>query len=237
MTEEQEQTAAKVPAEQPAPEPGVAALVVEQEGNVASAVMMAAQGDRAVVAGIVADDQGVLAEGAIGIEGQDAVIVASFADMELATKTYHGLLEAEAAGRLDIEGVLVAKADEAGKVEIVKMTDHKTRNGFLAGAVAGVVAGIIFPPSILASAALMGTGGAAIGKIRNVVLQGKVAQDLASVMTPGSSGIIALARLAEVEQVKAAMPDAREVKAAPVSDEVAAAVKEAAKEAGAAPEA
>ena len=237
MTEEQEKAVTEQGAETPAAaeEPGVAALVVEQDGNVSSAVMMAAQGDSAMVAAVVADDQGVLAQGAIGVQGENAVIVASFADMELATRTYQGLLEAEKAGRLDIEGVLVAKADEAGKVEIVKMTDHKTRNGFLAGAVAGVVAGIIFPPSILASAAVLGTGGAAIGKIRNAVLQDKVAADLASVMTPGSSGIIALARLSQVEQVKAEMPEAKEVKAAPVSDEVATAVKEAAKEAGAAP--
>jgi hypothetical protein len=127
MTEEQEKPAGGEAAEVPAAaEPGVAALVVEQQGDVTSAVMMAAQGDSALVAGIIADDEGVLAEGAIGIEGQDAVIVASFADMELATQTYQGLLAAEQAGRLDIEGVLVAKADETGKVEIVKMTDHKT---------------------------------------------------------------------------------------------------------------
>jgi hypothetical protein len=84
---------------------------------------------------------------------------------------------------------------------------------------------------------VLGTGGAAIGKIRNVVGQGKVASELAAVMTPGSSGIIALARLAEVEKVKAEMPAAKEVKAAAVTPEVADAVKEAAKEAGAAPEA
>jgi uncharacterized membrane protein len=198
---------------------------------------MAASGDRAMVAGIVADDEGVLAEGAIGVEGENAIIIAAFADMNLATEAYRALLAAESADRLHIEGVLVANADAEGKVTIVKMTDHKTRNGFLAGAVAGAVVGILFPPTILAGALWAGAGGAAIGKLRNLGARSSVAKELASVLTPGSSGIVALARLAEVEEVKAELPKATAVKSAPVSDEVAAVVKEAAKDAGTAPEA
>ena len=155
--------------------------------------------------------------------------------MNLAKEAYAVLVEAESADRLHIEGVLVANADAEGKVHIVKMTDHKTRNGFLAGAVAGVVVGVIFPPAILASALWVGAGGAAVGKLRNVATKSAVAKELASVLVPGSSGIIALARLAEVTEVEKELPKATAVKAAPVSDDVAAAVKEAAQEAGSAP--
>lgn len=235
------------PAPEPAAEPAVeeptlvvesvSALVVESAGGVTSGVAMAASGDKAMVAGILADEDGVVFEGAIGVEGRDAVIVAAFADEDLAKEAYHLLVAAEAADRLHIEGVLVASCDAEGKVGIVKMTDHKTRNGFLAGAVAGAVVGVIFPPSIIAGALWAGVGGAAIGKLRNLATRSSVAKELAAVLTPGSSGIIALARLAEVEQVTAELPKASAVKAAPVSEEVAAAVKEAAKEAGSAPEA
>ena len=105
-----------------------------------------------VVAGVIADEQGVIAEGAIGVQGDNAIVVAAFADEDAAKAAYYGLIDREIAGVLDIEGVLVARADETGKIHIVKMTDHKTRNGFLAGAVAGAVVGIIFPPSIIAGA-------------------------------------------------------------------------------------
>ena len=112
------------------------------------------------------------------------------------------------------------------------MTDHKTRDGFTVGAVAGAVVGLIFPPSIIAGALVAGVGGAALGKIGNLATRNKVAKELAEVLTPGSSGIVALARLAEVEEVEKALPSPTAVKSAPVSDEVAAAVKEAAKESG-----
>jgi len=195
------------------------------------------QGDAVVIAGVVADDEGIIAQGAIGVQGDQAIIVARFADVEAARDAYTDLLGAETAGTFDIEGVLVASADTDGKINIVKMTDHKTRNGFLAGAVAGVVVGVIFPPAILASALWVGVGGAAIGKLRNVATRSAVAKDLASVLTPGSSGIVALVRTNQVEAVEKQLPKAEEVKSAPVSDETAAAVKEAAKAAGATPEA
>ncbi len=210
-------------------------IIASEEGGVASVVAAAAddQGN-AIIEGVVADDQGILAEGAIGISGDDAVLVARFASMDAAKQAYSTLVEAEAAGRLDIEGVLVANADAAGKINIVKMTDHHTRHGFAVGAVAGIVAGIIFPPSILASAVVLGAGGAGVGKLQNINQRNAVARDLASVLTPGSSGIVALVKLTEVEQVKQQIPQAEEVKAAPVSDETAAAVKEAAKASGSA---
>jgi uncharacterized membrane protein len=194
-----------------------AVVVAAEEGGVASVVAAAADDKgHAFIGGVVADEEGVLAEGAIGISGNDAVVVAAFANMDAAKAAYGTLVEAERAGRLDIEGVLVANADAQGKIGIVKMTDHKTRNGFLAGAVAGAVVGLIFPPSLLASALVAGAGGAGVGKLRNVATRNAVAKDLASVLTPGSSGIVALVRLAEVEEVKREIPEATAVKSAPI---------------------
>jgi uncharacterized membrane protein len=115
------------------------------------------------------------------------------------------------------------------------MTDHHTRKGFAVGAVAGVIAGIIFPPSIIASALVVGAGGAAIGKLGNLNARNATARDLAAVLTPGSSGIIALVRLEQVDRVSDDLIGAEEVKSAPVSDEAAEVVKEAAKAGGAVP--
>ena len=88
--------------------------------------------------------------------------------------------------------MLVAKSDQGGNITIQKLTDHHTRRGLKWGIVAGVVAGIVFPPSILASAVVLGTAGAAVGKIGNVRQKAKVEKAVADVLTPGTSGILAL---------------------------------------------
>jgi uncharacterized membrane protein len=168
----------------------------------------------------------------IAVQGNRAVVVAQFADMDSAKAAYYALLEAEVKRAIDIDGVLVANADYQGKVHIQKMTDHKTRNGFLWGAVGGAVMGLIFPPTILAGAVGVGLAGAAIGKAGNVLMKSGVADELSSVIAPGTSGIVALVEITAVDAVKATIPDAKVVKSAPVDDATADAVKEAAKAAG-----
>ena len=186
--------------------------------------------------GVVADDYGnVDAVAGIAVQGNQAVIVAQFADMDAAKAAYYALQDAEADRALDIAAVLVANADYQGKVHIQKMTDHKTRNGFLWGAAAGAVIGLIFPPTILAAAVGVGIAGAAVGKAGNVMMKSEVADELASVIAPGTSGIVALVNITAVDAVKQTIPDAKVVKSAPVDAETAAAVTQAAKAAGDAP--
>ena len=183
--------------------------------------------------GVVADDYGnVDAVAGIAVQGNQAVLVAQFADMDAAKAAYYALQDAEADRALDIAAVLVANADYQGKVHIQKMTDHKTRNGFLWGAVGGAVIGLIFPPTILAAAVGVGIAGAAVGKAGNVMMKSEVADELASVIAPGTSGIVALVNITAVDAVTATIPDAKVVKSAPVDDATAAAVTQAAKAAG-----
>ena len=160
--------------------------------------------DAAVVA--VGDDLGVEAVAGIAVQGNQALIVAQFADMDSAKAAYYALVDAEAKRALDIDGVLVVNADYQGKVNIQKMTDHKTRTGFVWGAVAGAAIGLIFPPTILAGAVYAGVAGAAIGKARNVMMKSGVAEELAGVIAPGTSGIVALVSITAVDAVKADHP-------------------------------
>ena len=185
-----------------------------------------------VAVATVSDDLGIEGAAGIAVQGNQALIVAQFADMDSAKAAYNALVDAEVQRAIDIDGVLVANADYQGKIHIQKMTDHKTRNGFLWGAVGGAVVGLIFPPTILAGAVAVGVAGAAVGKARNALLKSDVADDLAGVITPGTSGIVALVSITAVDAVVATIPDAKVVKSAPISDEAAAAVKEAAKAGG-----
>jgi len=184
------------------------------------------------VAAVVGDDAGVEAVADIAVQGDQAVIVAQFADMDSAKAAYEALLDAEAQRAIDIYGVLVVNADDQGKVHIQKMTDHKTRNGFLWGAVGGAIIGLIFPPTIIAGAVGVGIAGAAIGKAGNVLMKSEVADELAAVIPPGTSGIVALVALTAVDAVEKTIPQAAVVKSVPVDGETAQAVAQAAKAAG-----
>ena len=181
-----------------------------------------------IAAAAVGDEYGTLAEGAVAVQGSAALLVARFADQSAASLAYEALREAEAERAIAIDGVLVIDADSDGRMHVRKLTDHHTRKGTLWGAVAGGALAIIFPPSILAGIVGGGIVGAVVGKVGNISTKDKVAAGLADVITPGTSGIVALVDLSAVEEVKAAIPAADEVKTVPVDAETAEAVKQAA---------
>jgi uncharacterized membrane protein len=205
--------------------------MTEDKATPETAVEAAPADDMVVIAGQVADEKGVLAEAVVAAEGDHALIVARFADANAAIAIYDRLLSAEMGGTVHIDGVLVVKADMDGRIHIQEMTEHSTKTGLKWGVVGGVVAGILFPPSILASAAVLGVAGAAAGKARNLWHRLEVEKDLASVITPGTSGILCLVSATGVEDVRLQMPEAEEVKTVPVDAETAEAVKEASVEA------
>jgi uncharacterized membrane protein len=184
--------------------------------------------DAVVVAGQVADDQGVLAEGAFAAQGTNALMVARFADPTVAMSTYDDLIDAEVAGLLQIEGVLVVNADSSGKLHVQKMTDHSTRTGLKWGIVGGVVAAVFLPATIVAGAVALGVAGAAAGKTRNLHHRAEVEKGLAGVITPRTSGILALVSAMDADAVAQKMPAAEQVKTVPVDDDTAGAIKAAA---------
>jgi len=186
----------------------------------------AGDGDDAVIGATqLSDAQGVLAEGAVTTQGPHALIVARFADPTLAMSTYDDLIDAEVAGLLQVDGVLVVKADGDGKLHVQKMTDHSTRTGLKWGIVGGVVAAVFLPATIVAGAVALGVAGAAAGKARNLYHRVEVEKELADVITPGTSGILALVSAMDADAVAQKMPAAEQVKTVPVDEETAGAIK------------
>ena len=187
--------------------------------------------DVVIVAGAVADEEGILAEGMVAVEGDHALVAARFADTTAARAIYDDLILAEVDGTLHIDGVLVVKADDDGRIHVEKMTDHSTRTGLKWGIVGGVVAAVFLPATLLAGAVALGAAGAAAGKARNLSHRLEVEKELAGVITPGTSGILARVTAKDAPEIEAKMPAAEEVKTIPVDDETAGAIKEAAAEA------
>jgi uncharacterized membrane protein len=130
--------------------------------------------------------------GAVVSDGAYTLFVADFSDTDTAWQAYEALKEVEDGRHVAIEGVVVVKREGEGELEIQKATDHSTKRGLTWGIVGGAVLGVLFPPSIIGSAAVLGAGGAAVGKAREVHHKHELADQLEAAIAPGHSGIVAL---------------------------------------------
>ena len=164
-------------------------------------------------------------------DGAYALVVADFADTDSAWSAYEDLKAVEDGRTVEIEGVVVVKRGDDGKLEIQKATDHSTRSGLKWGVVGGVALGVIFPPSILGSAAALGAAGAATGKIRQRHHRSELAEELSDSVAPGHSGIVALVSDPGAVKIREALARADAIVAKAVDDVAAEDIKAAAKEA------
>jgi uncharacterized membrane protein len=169
--------------------------------------------------------------GAAVSDGAYTLFVADFNDTDTALQAYEALKEIEDGTTVEIEGVLVVKKNAEGELEVQKVTDHSTRRGLGWGVLGGVVLGVLFPPSIIGSAVVLGAGGAAIGKARNLHHKKEIADELQDAIAPGHSGIIALVSDPGEVRIRKALEKADAIVERAVDKTVADDLKAAAKEA------
>ncbi|WP_426595548.1 DUF1269 domain-containing protein [Cellulomonas sp. McL0617] len=164
-------------------------------------------------------------------DGAYTLLVADFASLDAAWEAYELLESLEDGRTVEIEGVVVVKRGEDGKLEVQKATDHSTKSGLKWGVVGGVVLGLVFPPSILGSAAVLGAGGAAIGKVRELRNKGELAKELEDAILPGHSGLLALVSDPGEVKIRKALEKADRIVEGAIDDVAAADIKAAAKDA------
>jgi uncharacterized membrane protein len=155
-------------------------------------------------------------------DGAHSLIVAQFPRLEDAEAAYRQIQEIERRSPLKIDGVVIASCDAEGKVHLGKVTEHSTKTGLKWGVVGGAILGVIFPPSIFASAAVLGTAGAALGKARNVFNRQGLADQLADVMKPNTAGIVALVENTAVVQIREALAKADRIVDQAIDKQIAA---------------
>jgi len=208
--------------------------MTEEKTAATPAAAAPASDDVSVVEGVVVDgDGGVQAAGIVAADTDHMLLVAEFADPNAALQTYQALVDAEISGHLTVEGVLVVRADANGQIVIQKVTDHSTKTGLKWGIVGGVVLGVIFPPSIIGSAAALGVTGGVLGKLRQEHHKSELGASLTGALAPNTSGILVLATLPAVSAAKETMPKATKVTEVPVDNATATAITEASKAAAA----
>jgi uncharacterized membrane protein len=125
-------------------------------------------------------------------DGAYTLLVADFADTTTAWEAYEALESIEDGRTVEVEGVIVVNRSADGVLEVQKATDHSTKSGLKWGVVGGIALGVVFPPSILGSAAVLGSAGALAGKLRQRHHHHELEQQLAFAIPPGHSGLLAL---------------------------------------------
>jgi uncharacterized membrane protein len=164
-------------------------------------------------------------------EGAYTLLIADFADTDSAREAYEALKDVEDGRHVEIEGAIVVKRESDGKIEVQHATDHTTRRGLTWGVVGGAALGLIFPPTILGSAALLGAAGAAAGKVGQLHHRSELAKELESAIQPGHSAVVALVSDPAVVELRQALRLADGIVQTAIDDVVAKDLKAAAKEA------
>ena len=164
-------------------------------------------------------------------DGAYTLFVAEFSETDTAWQAYEALKRVEDGRSVEIEGVLVVKREADGTLEVQTATDHSTKHGLRWGLVGGVALGVLFPPSILGSAAVLGATGAAAGKVRQRHHNRELEAELQGSIAPGHSGILALVSDPGVLEIRKALDLADAIVERAVDKVAAEDMKAAAKEA------
>lgn len=162
----------------------------------------------------------------------DTLVVAEFDDPLAAMRAYEALRDAEVGGRLRVDGALAVSCDEDGKMRVEETSDHATGTGLKWGAVGGLVLGVIFPPSIIASTVAFGAVGGLLGKLRSSHHKTELASQLDGAVGPGKAGVVALIMRPTVPIAEQSFVGSNTITVVDVDDATVAQITEAARTAG-----
>lgn len=152
------------------------------------------------------------------------IFVATYDTEDGAGAALKAFQSAQRAGAIDlIDGaVIVHRAD--GKVKIEETGDPSGKKWAKRGAIAGGVVGLIFPPSIILSAAVGAGAGGVWGKVRDKGFKDEDLKEIGNSLPPGSSAIIAVAEDRMLVQLESAIAGYEQIAKHAVSAEAAAAI-------------
>jgi uncharacterized membrane protein len=163
-------------------------------------------------------------------DGATTLFVADFDDTDTAWEAYEALKSIEDGRTVAIDGVIVVKREDDGKLVIQKATDHSTKKGLKWGLIGGAALGLVFPPSIIGSAVALGAGGAALGKGRQLHHKRGLEKDLEFSVAAGHSGIVALVSDPGAVEIRKALATANAIVESAIDDVTAKDIKAIAKE-------
>src|SRR6476620_12589184 len=152
------------------------------------------------------------------------VFVAPYDNENVAAAASKAFQAAQRDGAIDLidAAVIVHTADD--KVKIEETADPSGKKWAKRGAIAGGVVGLIFPPSIIVSAAVGGGAGGIWGKVRDKGFKDDDLKEIGESLPPGSSAIIAIAEDRMVAQLESGLAGYTRIARHAVSADAAAAI-------------
>ena len=153
--------------------------------------------------------------------------IATYPDPDAARGDWDTIKQLAKDDVIKVDGLVLVSRGTDGKIK-VDDDFHTARKGAKWGAVGGAVIGLIFPPSLLASAAVGAGAGLGIGSLRSHRERSAIKADVEDTLPPNSSGIVALFEQTWVADVDKALSHADKVTKNEVDADSATEVKEAA---------
>ena len=152
------------------------------------------------------------------------LFIAAYGDEKSAGDALKDFQAAHRAGAIDLidAAVIVHTADD--KVHFEETADPSGKKWAKRGAIAGGIAGLIFPPSIIASAVVGAGAGGVWGKVRDKGFKDEDLKDIGTSLPPGTSAIIAIAEDRVIEQLARGLEGYEKISRHLVSADAAAAI-------------
>ena len=150
------------------------------------------------------------------------VFIATYGTEDGAAAAAKDFRAAERDGAIDLIDAAVIVHTAEGKVKFEETADPSGKKWAKRGAIAGGLVGLIFPPSIIVSAAVGGGAGGVWGKIRDKGFKDEDLKEIGNSLPPGSSAIIAVAEDRMVEQLERSLDGYEKIAKHTVSAEAAA---------------
>lgn len=133
---------------------------------------------------------------------------AVYDDIASAEADYEAVFDLHAAGLVGtFDSAVIEKED--GKVRVHK-TEKPTQHGAWTGIAVGAVAGILFPPSIIATAAAGGVAGGVVGHLWKGMSRGDL-KDLGEALDEGDAAVIVIGESKVDEQIEKATKRAKKL--------------------------
>ena len=129
------------------------------------------------------------------------VFIASFDNEYQAKQAMKDFQTMHREGSIDLIDAAVIVHTAEGKVTFEETADPSGKKWAKRGAIAGGLVGLIFPPSIIATAVVGGGAGGIWGKIRDKGFKDEDLKSVGESMDPGTSAIIAVAEDRVIEHL------------------------------------
>jgi uncharacterized membrane protein len=159
--------------------------------------------------------------------GDRKVLTATFDSLGGANLAVNKLEELEKKDLLDLDNTITVSKNAWDKLDVKQTTGDSGKKGAGVGALVGAVAGLIFPPSLLATTALGGAIGGMVGTMRGSYFDDSYVKAMGEALQPGQSMLIAIVDPNWEAEIQAALDGvAQEIRWTPLSAEAANALAE-----------